>query len=72
MLTFRPKKRALTAAKFQPGRLAVRQVFPTLVSKLSRDKDVAVFIPADNLAANVICKHNETEIGNHIDNSLKC
>jgi len=44
----------LTAAKFQPGRLAVRQVFPTLVSKLSRDKDVAVFIPADNLAAGVM------------------
>ena len=46
-------KQPLTAAKFQPGRLAVRQVFPTLVSKLSRDKDASVFIPADNLAAGV-------------------
>lgn len=43
-----------TAAKFQPGRLAIRQVIPTLVSKLSGDKDAGVFIPADNLAAGVI------------------
>jgi len=28
--------------------------FPTLVSKLSRDKDAGVFIPSENLAANVI------------------
>jgi len=45
------KRLLLTTAKFQPGKFAVRQVFPTLVSKLSRDKDFAVFIPADNLAA---------------------
>jgi len=52
----------VTAAKFQPGRLAVRQVFPTLVTKLSRDKDVAVFIPADNLAAGVSGKLKEDNI----------
>jgi len=46
-------KLLLTAAKFQPGRLAGWQVFPTLVTKLSGDKDAGVFIPSDNLAANV-------------------